>query len=84
MPSDEFLRRYNAGALGDDLALIHWAGLLDIAQKEGFQVELNADCSADMPAWDDYGFHYRNRNGVLRFRYDKAPHRGRITRPASE
>ena len=28
MSSEEFLRRYSSGELGDDLEFIHWAGLL--------------------------------------------------------
>jgi hypothetical protein len=42
MPSAEFLRRYDAGDLGDDLSLIHWAGLLRVAAKAGFHDPLPA------------------------------------------
>ncbi len=35
MTNQEFLRRYTAGELGDDLAFIRWSGLLRIASKVG-------------------------------------------------
>ena len=35
MASSEFLQRYTAGVLGDDLAFIRWSGLLRIASKAG-------------------------------------------------
>lgn len=35
MDSDEFLRRYTAGEIGDDLQFIRWSGLLRIASKAG-------------------------------------------------
>ncbi|MHB8577634.1 MAG: hypothetical protein ACYDCQ_20160 [Dehalococcoidia bacterium] len=33
MTSEEFLLRFNRGELGDDLAFIRWAGLLNFAAK---------------------------------------------------
>lgn len=33
MSSAAFLKRYNAGELGDDLALIRWSGLLRLAAR---------------------------------------------------
>src|SRR6266508_3553809 len=38
------------------------------------QVWLWADCSADVPKWPSYRFHYQDRGGRLRFRHDNAPH----------
>ncbi len=35
MTSQEFLRRYTAGELGDALAFVRWSGLLRIASKVG-------------------------------------------------
>jgi len=35
MSSEEFLRRYTAGELGDDLPFIRWSGLLRVASKAG-------------------------------------------------
>ncbi len=38
MSSDEFLRAYNTGQLGEDDAFIDWAGLLYVAQRVGVSV----------------------------------------------
>lgn len=35
MTSDEFILRWNSGELGDDMALMRWAGILDIAVAAG-------------------------------------------------
>ena len=38
MTSDQFLRAYNTGQLGEDDAFIDWAGLLYVAQRVGVSV----------------------------------------------
>jgi len=42
MTSDEFLRRYNSGELGDNPEFIDWSGLLYIAARVGVTVSTPA------------------------------------------